>query len=818
MIRIDRVKIQEFRGIRQLDLDFKGGNFAACGPNGTGKSGIVDAIEFALTGNISRLAGAGTGGLSVKSQGPHVDRRDEPESASVTLLVTIPALDNKNAQIRRTVKSAGAPEIEPADKDVLAAFESVKSHPEFVLSRRELIRYVLSEPGQRSKEVQSLLRLDDVEKLRGVLQKIANACNREIPGLKRAASDATTNLLAVLETKQLDAQAVLDAINPRRELLGLIPLKSLGNDTSVKDGLTTTVISVQARVPKAQASVDLAHLRDALDALRSETHKQACSAALSSAEGLIKDVEGLDGISREALLRSALELYDGTACPVCDTAFAPDTFESHLAGKLALLDEVSKRRAAFETELKPILDTIHAAGSALSTMIEHAAQFSPKVDATDLTEFRAVLRGRYQQLQKLLPIDDTRGVLATADTVPDLERSIVALGLAIASIPEPTEQDAARDFLILTQERLEHFRIASRNLADSELRAERATKVFSTYVTVTTSALESIYREVEVSFARYYRIINETDENNFTAKLIPSAGKLSLDVDFYGRGLFPPGAYHSEGHQDGMGICLYLALMNHLLGQHFTFAVLDDVLMSVDSGHRRQVCSLLKREFQNTQLIFTTHDEIWLRHMKTEGLIKGRNYAHFRNWSVDFGPTEWDDRDVWAEIEDHLSRNDVRAAAALLRHHLEHFAKEACDRLRANVEFRGDAQFMLGDLLPNATRALSDLFKKAKAAANSWGQKDVVERINSIDGVFAEAKSKTNFENWQINTAVHFNAWADLQKQDFAPVAAAFRSFTGAFACGNCSEMFFVSPVRGNKEALRCECGAMNVNLLHKNA
>jgi wobble nucleotide-excising tRNase len=91
---------------------------------------------------------------------------------------------------------------------------------------------------------------------------------------------------------------------------------------------------------------------------------------------------------------------------------------------------------------------------------------------------------------------------------------------------------------------------------------------------------------------------------------------LGFDDDFYGPGHFPPGAYHSEGHQDGMGLCLYLALM--LLGKNFTFAVLDDVLMSVDAGHRRQVCTLLKESFPDTQFIFTTHDEIWLRHMKSE--------------------------------------------------------------------------------------------------------------------------------------------------------------------------------------------------------
>ena len=63
MIRIERISIHEFRGIRNFAVDVKGNNFAACGPNGTGKSGIVDGIEFALTGNVSRLAGSGTGGL-----------------------------------------------------------------------------------------------------------------------------------------------------------------------------------------------------------------------------------------------------------------------------------------------------------------------------------------------------------------------------------------------------------------------------------------------------------------------------------------------------------------------------------------------------------------------------------------------------------------------------------------------------------------------------------------------------------------------------------------------------------------------------------
>lgn len=816
MIKIDQITIKEFRGIRELTLDLKGKNFAACGPNGTGKSGIVDAIEFALTGNISRLAGAGTGGLSVKAHGPHVDSRNNPAAASVTLDVSIPSLGNKKARIHRSVKAAGAPKITPDDADIIAAFGSVNLHPEFVLSRRELIRYVLSEPGQRSKEVASLLRLDDIERLRAVFQKISNACAKDLPGLERALRDAKQSLLQALQAAELTQTAVLAAVNPRRELLALAPIEALEANTSVKDGLMTAASTAPGRVPKAQATTDLAALRDALAALQSDECQQACSAIDEQAAELGKSADSLDGLSRESLLRSAMDLYDGTACPVCDTPFEPEAFEAHVAEKLAHFEEVSKRRIALEADLKPIMDLLHSAGSALNTMIEHAALFSPKIDAAPLVEYCGTLRGRYAQMQKLLPLEDTRAMLLKINVVPDLSAPIDALDAAIKDIPEPTQQDAAREFLVLAQERLEIYRKTRLAFDAGKLRSERAVKIFASYGAVTTGALEKIYKDVETAFAAYYRKINEDDEKAFTAKLMPSIGKLGFDVDFYGRGHFPPGAYHSEGHQDGMGLCLYLALMNHLLGDNFTFAVLDDVLMSVDAGHRRQVCTLLKEAFPNTQFIFTTHDEIWLRHMKSEGLIAGKGFAHFRTWTVDLGPTEWDNRDVWTELEGHLAKDDVRAAAGLLRHYLEHFAKEACDRLRASVEFRGDARFMLGDLLPNATSSLGSLLKKAKVAANSWGQKDVVERIVAIEAAFGEVKAKTGHDNWQINTAVHFNEWANLQRNDFEPVMSAFKGFTDAFSCGTCSEMYYVTPSRSAKEALRCGCGTLNLNLVAK--
>ena len=65
MIKLEAAHIEEVRGIRKLDIDFRKETFAISGPNGSGKSGVIDAIEFGLTGQIGRLTGRGTGGLSV---------------------------------------------------------------------------------------------------------------------------------------------------------------------------------------------------------------------------------------------------------------------------------------------------------------------------------------------------------------------------------------------------------------------------------------------------------------------------------------------------------------------------------------------------------------------------------------------------------------------------------------------------------------------------------------------------------------------------------------------------------------------------------
>lgn len=816
MIRVESLTIKEFRGIRDLTLDFKGKGFAICGPNGTGKSAVVDALEFVLTGNVSRLSGEGRGDISLKQHGPHVDRRSDPDKARVEVKVTIPSL-SKTATIERSAKAPAVAHVTPNDPAVLEVLGQVKGHPEIVLSRRELIRYVLATPGKRAEEVQALLHLDQVEQVRVGLQKIANSCAKQLPPIDTAVTLARENLLRSLNISELTEEKMLTAANAQRVILGLPMIADLIESMSLKDGMATSGTAKPQLIPKTQALVDIRAAREALAEITSVPTTTRVAEVTADLTAFANDPAVAAAVKRETFYTTGMDLIEAGACPLCDTPWDLDGLKKHVQTKIDHLREVSRRRTAVETKMSPLISCLRKVQATINTVVGYAPLATPPVAIEATRDYSTNCGTVVERLLALLPLTETINILpkvlivpqAVADAIGELEK-------AVAALPEPTKQDAARDWLTVAQERLDVWREAMRKQKAAKEQAQKARQVSDIYATTSDKVLAGIYGAVEKDFASLYSFVNRDDEDKFKAHLIPSMGKLGFDVDFYGRGFFPPGAYHSEGHQDSMGLSLYLALMRHLQGAAFTFAVLDDVLMSVDACHRREVCTLLKREFPNTQFIMTTHDPVWLRHMKTEGLIGERSAVQFRSWSVDQGPAQWDDRDVWTEIDDHLKKNDVRAAAALLRHYLEYVSAELCHRLRAPVEFRGDAQYQLGELLPAAIKHTRELYSRAKEAANSWNQREIIVQVAAREAAFAMLVKSSNAEQWQVNFAVHFNSWDNLGKEDFEPVVEAFRELLGGFTCSDCKEYLRVSPERETPESLRCECGKTNINLRKK--
>lgn len=814
MIRIETIKIQEFRGIRDLTLQLRGKNFVVCGPNGSGKSGVVDAIQFALTGEIRRLQGPGTGELHLGEHGPHVESRTDPGRASVELTAIIPHL-NKKARIRRTIAKAKEPEMTPSDEDVRETFAELAKHPEITLARREIITLILTEATKRSRDVQTLLQLDRIDVIRATLKTTENKLGNALVAAKERESQASEALGRHLGVAHLTAEAILLAVNSRRGVLRLPEISALTKDTNIAEGLIATEPGPAAPGPgRESALADLLALEEAVEGrLRDETVGPVAS-ILDGLGTLEREPELVGAMKRQGLVQTGLALVDGPSCPLCDAEWDIGKLRAHLAAKLARTGEASVLAERLLHAARQIVSGIQRLGALLNS-----AERLPEVGNEARNRLQAWSADLHQLAASLDTVEGTvkaKARLVSGWTKPPdgVQQDIREIVARVQTRPEAGGVQEATAFLAVAQERLSDLRQAKRLARQSAVEAQRSRLAYRTYCDVSEELLLKLYGEVEADLCAYYRAINE-DEGDFKAKFTPSKGKLDFRVDFHKKGMYPPAAYHSEGHQDGMGVCLYLALLKRVLGKQFALGVLDDVIMSVDSQHRKRFCKLLKEEFPNTQFVITTHDEVWARQMRSAGLVDGRATVAFQAWTVETGPVTNAVAESWEQIDAHLAVGDVGAAAARLRRHLEYVSRELAHSLGAPVPFKADAGYDLGQLLRSVIRQQDQLLKMAARAADSWGQTEASKQVRSLQEQRSATLKAVGAEEWAINKLVHYNEWANLTAGEFKDVVTAYKNLLDQFRCSKCDTWLFVSPAVEPRD-LRCDCGAAQLNLVAK--
>ncbi|WP_242392228.1 ATP-binding protein [Anaeromyxobacter oryzisoli] len=814
MIKLLTAHIEEVRGIRKLDLDLRGETFAISGPNGSGKSGVIDAIEFALTGQIGRLTGRGTKGLSVAEHGPHVDKAKFPDAAFVRLQVLLPAA-KKVATITRTISAPSKPVIEPPDDDVKAVFAELAEHPELALSRREILRFILVEPTKRSEEIQAILKLDEIGQTRSALNTAQNKLQTaHRTAVAKAQSDREA-LQRHLQIATLRAEELLRVVNARRAILGLSPIMELSPDTRLDAGLSN-----ETKLPTTNRSSALRDLKALADAAPGFTalEKAAAGAIVAEFTAIRSASELIAVLQRRSFVEKGLALVSGPECPLCDKRWDDEqALQKYIRNKLAKSEEA-----------RGVQQRLLASGAAIAASVVRVVGLLEPVKTLAQADGEAPLASLIAVwIKDLSALKDRLATVEGLEAVRErfagewlrvpngLCEALSAFAAKLEAKPDQSATLDAQTFLTTAQLRIGDYREAMRASAAAEYASRAAKTAYEAYCLVLEDALNTLYEGVQGDFSEYYREINDDDEAKFTAKLTPTAGKLDLDVNFYERGLFPPGAYHSEGHQDGMGVCLYLALMKRLFGNRFTLALLDDVVMSVDAGHRYRLCRLLKTRFPNTQFIVTTHDRLWAEQMKSAGLVTKKTSLAFHGWTIDTGPLVESDSEIWEEISAALANDKVDAAAAALRHHLEYAARHLADQLGAAPQFRADGNYELGDLLPSVLVRMKALLGKAAEAAQSWGNTAAKDAASSRKAELSGCAGATSVEQWAVNKAVHYNEWANFGTKDFEPVANAFKQLLACFACGQCGSWLYATP-RASPDSLRCACGAVNLNLRAK--
>lgn len=815
-MRVLELEVTNVRGITDLTLKPDGKNLVVWGPNGSGKSAVVDALDFLLTGRISRLMGKGTGGITLSKHGPHVGHG--PGEARVRAVVQLPGLAQP-VEIMRLMDHPGTIQIQGATIDDLDPILILAARGQHVLTRREILKYVTAEAGTRAQEIQELMNIADVEEIRKSFVKVLNDLDRDLLASKRAVEAAQAGVNATIGENRYSVDKVLQAVSQSRAVLGGAPAGTIAT-ADVKAGLrqptamaglrTVNVTILDSDFQNLLGMPERAQIADLDRDLR------------SSLATVRADNELLHAISLKELTELGITIVDDSGkCPLCGVDWPPGELLKHLNNRLSSSQEAIDVHARIGRLSTTMAESGEAAVAALRPVIAATRDVGSAEQAQTLQAWQASLqtlsgvlrkpltgypdeRFGAETVSRLLMTDGIRGILEAA-------RSALR-----TKYPEVAPEQTAWDRLTRLEENLKSLEKAEIGHRAVELHRQRADKLLTTFQATRDRILGQLYQDVRDRFVLLYKQLHEIDEAHFTARLEPEGAGLNFEVDFYGRGSHPPHAFHSEGHQDSMGLCLYLALCEHLTTGFIDLVILDDVVMSVDAEHRRQVCRLLVEHFPTRQFIITTHDRTWASQLKSEGVVDSRGTVEFYNWTIEAGPQVNHEVDLWERIVDDLRKNDVPAASARLRRGLEQFFSTTCESLRAPVTFKLSGKWELGDLMPAALGQYRKLLKSAKKAAQSWGRSLDFDGLKVLEETAISIFLRAGIEQKDLNLNVHYNEWANFTAPDFQPVVEAFQDLCGIFVCQQCGAVIRLVLQDMTPSSLRCNCGAFNWNLIAK--
>jgi DNA repair exonuclease SbcCD ATPase subunit len=202
---IKSIAINSLRGIKELELPLNGKGLVIFGENGTGKSSIVDALEFFFTGSISHLRSSQS--LSVKNHGKHA--RSKQSDLKVTL-----EFNPGGKKITRTF----SPEFQ-CPKEYERLFEDAKKGT-FILRRSQIMNFIQNKPAQRFDVISNILGFENLNNFEHALNGAVHHFERVLESKKRDKSAVLNQLSEELSTNIQDTSTVLDILN-KPELMHL---------------------------------------------------------------------------------------------------------------------------------------------------------------------------------------------------------------------------------------------------------------------------------------------------------------------------------------------------------------------------------------------------------------------------------------------------------------------------------------------------------------------------------------------------------------------------------------------------------------------
>ncbi len=764
-------------------------------PNGSGKSSVIDALEFMFSkdGTLERL-----GQRAINNQaGPVALAHNLAEEAKIESAVTIGIISGKDA-VNGSRPATGARRPIPALATTVNACFAVPP----IIRGHALRTFVeIHTPEQRYADVANWLQLGPLVEV----QKNIRALRAQI----KAAADDETALQRVdaqlaRETAQVvkawDSAAVLAHANTS-VLAPLDPALALAAP-AVDD---PAYFELEARAKAEENKIGLAGLRqirnaaaalwaEATDAESGETIVNgaipifdATVATLSAAESKETEERGKAASTVfQALWKAAEPLFaEGVpapdVCPVCATPVAdtaagsPETIREHIAKHLEELADYAAAKKALDEARTAATKAHTQLVAALPGLIGLLGDGEATLK-TDLIAYQAGVAGWPQS-----------AVPASADIVPAIAKLLATLDQAIADIASKQgdhtyikakakidrllELQAERDLGLRTRDEL--VKLSDALTAQAATVSAEIRKKVQALLDKLQTPMNDIYKLIQGAGATPIRLeLPAEDDTN--------QQRLNLLIDFAkNRTGVQPGGYLSDSQIHSLALALRMAAIKQFNAGAPVIA-LDDIVTSYDADHRRTIASLIASRFGDCQILITTHDERFFNYLKDQLEAKTWHFTRIIGLDPAYGP-RFADHKVSDEMIEARWANG-QSAANEMRQAEEEWLLGMCRDFGVSVRIRPLEKAYSYERSELAL-ALAGLLKDAKLEPTL---------VPGVNNRFLASLAKGEIENF----GSHFQdgPYGDGSIGDEKARWEEFKAFRSQFACKKCNRTKFQRP------------------------
>ena len=765
-IKIKNISIAGIRGIKEsVNLPLNEKSILLYGDNGTGKSSISDAIEWFYTDKVAHLSGSE---IDLK-EALRNSYKTEDEMSSLAISYNKSIFDSTKTL---SVKKGKLTVDLSNETDDFQKYHNDSKNENLLLRYQFLRDFIDQTKGDKLKYLSDIIGFSEVTKTKEILKKVFNSLKSEIK---------TQNFEAQINTqKQTLIDKIGAAISQEKNLFEKIneivaPLKiGIIVDSVKKIDALLEHIKKNANTKQIAELQFLENANILFSTLKNETSfiNSEYQKYFSEFNKIAEDVQAIMQTFLAELLKSGetvitKKYHKENTCPLCLQNKNLEELSTRIRDRLKEIEESSKKKAAFDFA-KISIEKI------VTERIKRIELVSNNIllDDSSNTEIKialTALTAKFVNYQKASLEKVTSGnELPTAESLiltdKDFEIQEI-ISKRIEVIQDNLKKDNSAVLyanILAAKDAFLKIKFFEKEKSKLEHQRNSLELIYNEFVKNQKEGLERFINAFSEQTNTFYQYMNP--EEQFYEIRIVSIGDddelngITIEYKYNEEWVSPPQKYFSESHLNCFGISFFLASVI-AFNKVNKFIVLDDVISSFDTTHRKRFADLLFEYFPDYQIILLTHEIEWFSYVRQLAKRKGWAIGEIK-WTEAKG-THLDEKtdDLKVLIENALNDGNIDILGNPIRKYLEAILKDICLNLEVKVSFR------FNDI--NEKRMPDELLNELKSKINKSGGQDLKSKIPLIDRVansslLGNLLSHDNPFNPKIGDLKAF--WADIKE------------------------------------------------------